>query len=61
AITGAPAIACGSAVVTAAGRLANRYPSFVAWFRVFLDRHGGLAYLPRRDTSPQREAYYLEG
>ena len=27
----------------------------------FLDGRAGLPYAPRRDTSPQREAYYLEG
>jgi hypothetical protein len=27
----------------------------------FLDDRAPLPYVPRRDTSPQREAYYLEG
>jgi hypothetical protein len=29
--------------------------------RNFLDWSSRFPYLPRRDTSPQREAYYLEG
>jgi len=35
--------------------------TLVGGSRVSLDRHGGFAYFRRRDTSPQREAYYLEG
>gem|GEM_PF-5380617 len=35
--------------------------TLVGGIRVSLDRHGGFAYPRRRDTSPQREAYYLEG
>ena len=36
-------------------------PGIILVFPKFLDGSSRFPYAPRRDTSPQREAYYLEG
>jgi len=36
-------------------------PKVILILPKFLDDSGRFPYAPRRDTSPQREAYYLEG